>query len=304
MQGLQQFIQAEPASWVGSIPVLGTESRGDHVKSEWEFQFTTHGFRFDREYQYRAKIDEKISFGGRQPEFIEPLVRIVPNDREPFPDSDQVGSLHILLPYSPEETRDFAFYLATVVAERTSFTNGDFRIFGGLIFCKKIPETPEEESEIGDSPYAVEMKLVEELGPAKFNSDGLQAAPNHAIKLPLIAQFNEAKRIAQPILRFVGFFKIIESITHVKNETRHLKQVLLGSAELRRMYAALRTDMDFDTFVARAVDARHKCAHLKLDKGFGYTPLDSAIQREVEPLVQILEALSRESIARWGERGD
>lgn len=271
------------------------------MKSEWEFQFTTHGFRFDREYRYRAKIDEKISLGGREPEIIEPLVRIVPSDREPFPDSDQIGSLYILLPYPPQETREFALYMATIVAARTSFSHGDFRIFGGLIFNKKIPETPEEELEVRDSPYGVEMRLVEDLPPSKFNSNALQSAPSIAARLPLMAQFNEAKRISQPILRFVGFFKIIESLTHVRGESRRLKDVLSASSELRRIYATLNTSIDFDSFVKRAADARHNCAHLKLDNDFGYTPLDSAVQSEVKPLLPILEALSREAINAWGQ---
>ena len=273
------------------------------MKSEWEFQFTAHGFRFDREYKYRAKIDEKISLGGKEPEFIEPIVRIVPSDHEPFPDSDQIGSLRILLPYSPKETRDFAFYLARLIAEKTSFTHGDFRIFSGLIFCKRIPETPEEEAEVGDSPYDVEMNLVEDLPPEKFDSNALQSAPNHAARIPLIAQFNEAKRVSQPILRFIGFFKIVESLTHAKSESRRLKPVLLGSTELRRIYATLNTDIDFDTFIDRAADARHNCAHLKMDKDFGYTPLHSAVRSEVDPLLPILEALSYESIKHWGETG-
>jgi hypothetical protein len=273
------------------------------VKSEWEFQFTTHGFRFDREYRYRAKIDEKISLGGRESELIEPIIRIVPSDLEPFPDSDQIGSLYILLPYSPEETREFAFYLATIVAERTSFSHGDFRIFGGLIFNKKIPETPEEEAEIGDSPHGVEMKLVEDFLPAKFNSDALQSAPSVTATLPLISQFNEAKRISQPILRFVGFFKIIESLTHAKGESRTLKSVLSASAELRRIYGTLNTDIDFDSFVKRAADARHNCAHLKISNDFGYTPLDSGVQNEVQPLLPVLEALSRKAINDWEQAG-
>ena len=273
------------------------------MKSEWEFQFTTHGFRFDREYKYRAKIDDKISLGGREPEAIEPLIRIVPSDHEPFPDSDQIGSLYILLPYPPEETRDFAFYLATIVAERTAFSHGDFRIFGGLIFSKKIPETPEEELEIGDAPHGVEMKLVEDLPPSNFNSSALQSSPSLASRLPLIAQFNEAKRISQPILRFIGFFKVIESLTHTKNESRRLKEVLSASGELRRIYGLLNTSIDFDSFVKRAADARHNCAHLKMHNDFGYTPLDSAVQNEVMPLLPILEALAREAINGWKEAG-
>lgn len=147
------------------------------------------------------------------------------------------------------------------------------------------------------------MKLVEDLPPERFNSDALQSAPKDASKLPLIAQFNEAKRISQPIPKFIGFFKVIESLTHVKSESRRLKPVLLASTELRRIYATLITGMDFDTFVGRATDARHNCAHLKMDNEFGYTPLHTAIRSEIEPLLPILEALSHKSITHWAEGG-
>ena len=271
------------------------------MKTEWEFQFTTKGFRFDRDYKYLAKLDEKISLDGREPELIEPLIRIVPSDREPIPDTDQIGSLFILLPYSPQETKEFAFNLAGLVAERTSFTHGDFRILGGLILYKRIPENPQEKAEFGDSPFGIEMKLIEDIPLDKFESNALQGAPIDIAWLPLIAQFNEAKRISRPILRFLEFFKIIESLTHVKNESRKLKPVLSSSTKLRRIYANLNTAMDFDSFVDRAANVRHKCAHLKLDNEFGYTPLDSSVKSEVEPLLQNLEALSQEAIKHWGE---
>jgi hypothetical protein len=273
------------------------------VKSEWEFQFSTHGFRFDREYKYRMKIGDKVTLENREPELIEPLIRIVPSDHEPFPDTDQIGSMFVLLPYSPEETREFAFYCATTVAERISFTQGDFRIFGGVIFCKRMPETPEEEAEIGDSPYGVEMRLIEDLSPETFDSSALQSVPSAANRLPLIAQFNEAKRIKQPIAKFIGFFKIIESLTHATDENRRLKAVLLGSTELRRIYSSVPSRIDFESFVERASTARHNCAHLKINKDFGYTPLDSAVKLEVEPLLATLEMLASASISQWQEAG-
>ena len=80
---------------------------------------------------------------------------------------------------------------------------------------KSIPETLEEELEGRDTTYGVDMKLLEDLPPSKFDSNALQSAPLLGTRLPLMAQFNEAKRLSQPIFRFAGFFKIIESHTHV-----------------------------------------------------------------------------------------
>lgn len=271
------------------------------MKSEWEFQFTTHGFRFGREYKYRMKISDTVSLGEHGPELIEPLIRIVPSDHEPFPDSDEIGSMYVLLPYSPQETREFALYCANIIAERISFTQGDFRIFGGMILCKQIPETPEEEVEAGDSPHWAEINLIEDLSPEAFDSTALQSAPRSANRLPLIAQFNEAKRIKQPVARFISFFKIIESLTHATEEQRKLKPVLLGSTELRRIYDNLRTQIDFESFVERASTARHNCAHLKINKKFGYAPLDSAVKLEVEPLLATLEMLAFACISQWQE---
>ena len=273
------------------------------MKSEWQFQFATRGFRFDREYKYRIEFGEKVTLGDREPELIQPSIRIVPSDHEPFPDTDQIGSMHVLLPYTPRETRDFAFYCATTVAERISFTQGDFHISGALISCKQIPETPEEEAEIGDSPYKLEVRLIEDLPPDTFDAAALQSGPTTTNSLSLVAQYNEARRIKQPIARFIGFFKIIESLTHTADENRHLKAVLLDSAELRRIYGSLPARIDFESFVARACSARHNCAHLKINRNFGYTPLDSAVRLEVEPLLETLEMLASSSISRWQESG-
>ena len=157
--------------------------------------------------------------------------------------------------------------------------------------------------EVRDSPYAVEMSLAEDTPPNDFNPEALQESPNLANRLPLIAQFNEARRIQQNIAKFVRFFKIIESLTHTKSESRYLKAVLVESRELRRIYHGLNASIDFDSFIERAVSARHNCAHLKMNKEFGYTPLDSAVKNEVAPLLPILEALAYMCITGWQEAG-
>jgi hypothetical protein len=263
------------------------------VKSEWEFQFETRGFRFDREYKYKALPDVAVRFGGRPPEHVEPLIRIVPKDIEPPPYIDQVGSLHVLLPYSQSETRAFAFLIAKVVADRITFQQGDFRLVSGLIVCKRIAETAEEEAEFGEALYNVELNLIEVLPTPAFESALLAKTPNSPKHVELIAQFNETKRDKSVVRQFLGYFKILESIAHSEGTgPGSMKQVLLRNARLRQIYDSGVTGGTFEDLVSKLVDVRHRCAHLKLHSNFGYSPVDQAIGIEVAPLLPVLATLA------------
>lgn len=273
------------------------------MKSEWEFQFETRGFRFEREHKYKAVIDTPIRLGDRPPQVVEPLIRISPKEVEPPPYIDQVGSLYVLLPYSQSETKDFAFFVARTVADRISFQQGDFRIAGGLIICKRIAETSEEEAEFGDEIYFVQLNLVEVLPTPTFDSSALEQTPMTPQHFALIAQFNETKRDKSPIRQFLGYFRIIESISHASGKKGTMRQVLTQSEEFQRIFNTVAVSDTFDDLITKLVDMRHKCAHLKLQKGFGYTPIDPAIESDVKPLVSLMEIFAYESIM-GGNSGD
>ncbi len=266
------------------------------VKSEWKFRFETRDFHFEREHKYNVKPSELIQLGNRPPEEVDCLVRIVPSDKEPPPHVVQVGSLFVTLPYSEKETRDFAFHIAAMIADRITFQQGDFRIQYGMILCKRIAETTEEEQAFGESLYSIELQIEEIIPAPAFDSNGPTRTPSTPQHPALNAQYNETKRDTSPIRQFLGYFRIMESIYHAGDERASLKQVLVASEDLRGIHKLLFTDASFESTISELVEVRHRCAHLKLSKGFGYVPVDSAVEHEVKPHISALATFAYWSI--------
>ncbi len=266
------------------------------MKSEWQFQFEARGFHFERAHKYSVKPSELIQLGNRLPEEVDCLVRIVSSDDKPPPYVEQVGSLFVTLPHSPKETRDFAFHIAAMVADRITFQQGDFRIGYGMVLCKRIAETPEEEQEFGANPYSAELSIEEIIPLPAFDSKGLTRAPSAPQHEALIAQYTGTKRDTSPIRQFLGYFRILESIYHVDKKRTPLKQVLVASEDLRGIHQLLFADASFESTISELVEVRHKCAHLKLSKGFGYVPVDPAVEHEVKPHISALATFAYYSI--------
>lgn len=215
---------------------------------------------------------------------------------KPPPYVEQVGSLFILLPHSYGDTKAFAFHVARMVADRITFQQGDFRILSGLIACKRIAETPEEEAEFGENLYNIEAHLVEVVAAPTFDSSQITKTPSSPQHLALSSQFNETKRDKSSIRQFLGYFRILESVCHTSDDKIPLKQRLLASAALRGIHDRLVNHGDYETLIAEFVEIRHKCAHLRLEKGFGYAPADPAVERNVKPHLPLLEAMAHCSI--------
>lgn len=262
------------------------------MKSEWEFKFETRDFRFEREHKYIATVNEPVTLGDRSIEKLEFLVRIAPSDTKPEPGVDQVGSLFITLPGSQSETKAFAYQLAANLTDRITFQSGDFRTQYGYVTCKRIPENKQEEEEFGDKLYSIEFVLTEVLAPEPFDSVAFVQPPTQSVHLGLVSQYNETKRDSSPIRQFLGFFRILESLYHSQDEKKTLKQALGSSSELKQVYTLLVDNENFDAFIENIVDIRHRCAHLKLQKGFGYVPADPAIGVEVQPYLPLLNEMT------------
>jgi hypothetical protein len=268
------------------------------MKSEWEFRFETRDFHFEKEHKFLGSTKEQVALGARPPEAIEFQVRIVPSNDKPPPFVDQVGSLFITMPCSQEDTKSFAHYVAAMMADRITFQSGDFRIHYGLVFCKRIAETPDEEQEFGDKLYSAEVHLEEVIPTMPFDSIAFAQLPSASIHPGLISQFNDTKRDNSPIRQFLGYFRILESAYHLEPKKQTLKQALCGSAELRAIYASLVEGGDLDALANALVDIRHRCAHLRLGTGFGYVPTDPAIEGEVRPHVPLLAAMAYRCIVQ------
>lgn len=267
------------------------------MKSEWLFPIEVRGFRFEREHKYSVNPEQPVSLGNQPPKLIECLVRITPNEAEPAPNVDQLATMYVLLPGAMEDTRVFAYQIALMVAERISFKQGDLKIKGGFLSCERIPETPEEEEEIGEDRFCVEMKMMEMLPTPVFDSSLLTQTPLMPKNHELISQFNDTMRDNSPIRQFLGFFKILESIYHVKEKKKlTLKQVLLSSPDLEQIYNDIDIDDSYETLIVKLVEIRHRCAHLKLTSGFGYSPIDPDVKEIVKPLIPIVSQMAFRSI--------
>jgi hypothetical protein len=77
------------------------------------------------------------------------------------------------------------------------------------------------------------------------------------------------------------------------------KDALLGNTKFYDLFTkVLRHDSperyldEFRKFVGQIVDGRHRCAHMKLEKDFGYWASDPRIKTEIEPHLQVLEVLT------------
>jgi hypothetical protein len=274
------------------------------LKSEWEFVFHTRGFRFEREHKFKALPSIPIKLGERDPENIEPFVRIVPGEDDVPPGVEQTGKVYVLLPGSRVDTRDFALHVARLVADRITFDQGDFRIQYGLLSCKRIAETAEEEAEFGDKLWSTEVHLEEVIPASTFDSTTLVKTPQNPRHVALISQFNDATRDERPISQFLGFLKILESVFHAESKKVSLREALTQDSNFRKLFEHVVKGGNIEEAVSKLVAVRHKCAHLKLQTGFGYVPIDPAVETEVKPLISLVATLAHFAITGWAANTD
>ncbi|OWV29964.1 methylamine utilization protein MauJ [Halomonas campaniensis] len=261
------------------------------MKTEWQFSFEAVDFHFGKEHKYKGASEQPVDFGNGTIERLEFEARIEPgNDRNCPPGVEQVGTLYITLGYGVEEAKPMAHWIAQYMTQQISFQSGRFKINYGLVTCKRIAETEEEEKEFGDKLYSVELHLEEVIPTPAFDSEQFQENALKPIDMRLLAQFNDAAADESPIKRFLGFFRILESLFS-GSKKEPLKAAFKKSEKLRRNFEKLFPDGKFEAFVDEVVDVRHRCAHLKLDKSFGYAPIDPKIDEEVRPYLGALEAL-------------
>lgn len=265
------------------------------MKTEWQFPFDVSGFRFDTERRFggvaRRNASSVKDLGDLQFE-----VRISPDSSEPSPGYDQSGFIFIVLPMVGEEANAAAHQLAHMLAEKLSFQGGHFKIHGGFVMSKRIPETSDEEAEVGDTPYSLIMHAVEVIDPPVFDVKAFAATSAHPTDLRLLAQYNEACREKSVIGRFLGLFRIVENRVLSESPKLRLKDAIRASTKLRAEFLESVKGVEFDTFVNSIVETRHECAHLKLEENFGYFPSDPRLESEVRPLLSQLQILARSCV--------
>jgi hypothetical protein len=276
------------------------------MKTEWHFYFETQDFIFEKEHKYNGIMtysDLNKDVYGKGSEAISFHMTLIPDKDCMNPAAEQTGSLFITLPLQVEAAAQIVKDLAFRIAQRISFESGEFNIIWGMVTCKSIPETPKEEKEIGDKIYSMELHIEEVIGPRAFDTRGFGENSRTSLDIRLVSQYNASKKSQNPIDKFIGFFRILESQVPAKNKKQSLRKQLQGNERLFKIYAktfkfeSIENARDsFNKFIAATVCARHRCAHLKPNENFGYVPIDPRIKEEVEPLLSPLQALTRELI--------
>lgn len=278
------------------------------MKSQWDFFFECKNFRFDRVYKYEGKIgsEQATAFGLPSANCVF-LITIEPDSESKFPGADQTGKLKVLIPGNTEQTKDLAYWIAINSSEHISFFHGELKIHGGLVTAELIPETPEEEEQLGENRFFAEARLVEVQPAPEFDGSSFQQITGDPIISGALRQYNAALKAENPIDQFLGLFRILESFYGPQLEKQTLAVALKSSAELRDIAqkhltfsdgATTRqlTEDDYFDLVDKLVQTRHECAHLRAQKGFGIHHGDPKVRKEVMPLIKPLSRLAFETI--------
>lgn len=268
------------------------------MKTEWQFIFETKNFIFEKNLKFKghaSKSDENTN--------IEYNGQIVPDENKFIPAAMQTGKLFITLPLRFNEAKELAYYLASNISQKITFEFGEFKIHGGMIACKNIPETQEEEIEVGDTPYNVEAIFEKAVEPNIFKTSAFEKIYSLPLDIDLVAQHNMANKATNSIDKFMGYFKILESQFPPVYRRQTLREAFIGSNILNDIFINtfdFKNNEDplqkFDEFISSIVRTRHRCSHLKKYSNFGYLPEDPKIKTEVGPFLQPLEILTHETI--------
>ena len=270
------------------------------MKTEWTFYFDTKDFSFDKVYDFTGTLDKNDA----SKTIIHYKGRIVPEENNSKNRmSTQSGKLFINLPMSYDDAKPIAYYLAQHISQKISFEFGEFNLRGGLIFCQNIPETPEEQKEVGDAPHCVDFSLIEARSPITFDPSCFDRISKLPLDNDLLSQHIAARQSPNPIDKFLGFFKILESQFSPDSKKTTLRESLSQSDILFDIFSMVFVTQKgkqshelFCNFVDSIVHARHRCAHLKKKSKFGYSPIDPSIRTKVEQYIKPLEIITYESI--------
>jgi hypothetical protein len=238
---------------------------------------------------------------------------IEPDEKPRFDWMQQTGTLKITIPGDMDKTRTLAFCLARHAADSITFSAGELKLLGGLITGEYVPDTPDEESMLGNNRFFGEAHLVEHTPPPTFDGSSILDVSSNSATRIFVIQYNAAIKAKNPIDKFLGLFKIIEDFYGPKVKGKYLRDALKESDELLAIATAHLsyrskepsrpiTKEDFDKFLDKLVDTRHNCAHLKTSVGFGISHGDPRVGSEVEPLNEPLSTLAYEAIRKRSDK--
>lgn len=282
------------------------------MKTEFQFEFVSGRAIIKEAVSIRFGASGVIGINRGEEILSEPVsnlpieVRLVPEESEKHGHTD--GRLLITIPGGFEEHRAFASSLAGDIAEHLAFFYEGFHILGGFVMARFVPETDGEAARIGDKPYTGEIRLVEVDSPLPFDREDLRLFPYSLEISRTIRQFNSACSAKSIVDRFLGMFKVLETLfvdrkQNVRKALRNsseLISVLRGSHRTSLNGERFREPTDVETveFIDTVVATRHACAHLQERNAFGFAPHDSEVYKEVEPLYEIIRGAARGAIDR------
>jgi hypothetical protein len=270
------------------------------MKAEWIFQFEC-AMKLETEYLYEVTLSPPVAVESGSISVKKALARIVPKISAARAGEGSLGELYIELPGDVEQTKPLAIQLSRSISEQITFSQGRFTIHYALMCCRRIPETEDEEFIVGDRPFWVNVSLQAVPEPPVFDPRIFSGSTMTPETLPLIAQFNDTRQDKSPIRQYLGYFRIIESVHHSPYPNISLESALSQADDLHRVYSFFDKDETYDNMVKRIVKVRNKCAHLKLPRGFGYTPLDPAVETEVRPLLELVAGMARSCLPTHDE---
>jgi hypothetical protein len=275
------------------------------MKTIWFFYFNTEGVVFKLNYKFRGTIKKSdlfSAFVGESDE-VQYEFTIEPDFGDQGGRLEQRGKLNITISDNYEGGKLYIKNLAAFLAQQISFNYGHFSLQGGMLACKRIPETPEEEAFIGDAPYAVEMCFEEVLPQPEFDPAHFAEQSKKPINIGLVTQFNSAKAAKNPVDQFLGYSKIIEAVFMTRKSG--LESALKSNPDFFALFCMVfyfespaTARLEFENFVAKMVNGRHNCAHLKPMNYFGYLPNDSRLGSDIIPLLPMLEQLAFHAVSR------
>jgi hypothetical protein len=280
------------------------------MKSEWEFRFRAEGPLLAKDYQFRGVLElERRPLEEAIAHKFDTAVRIIPNRKEHKP-SVTTGKIFITVPGDPEkpETEHLVHAILTRIVEKMEFPDARVRADGGFVFGTIIPETPEEAANIGDQRHFVRLRLVEvDRNPPVFNPDQLTAYADPTY-LALLTQFNAARRGTDDVVRFLGYFKVIERA--YANRGGNLLKALQASDDLYKNACGVITQKhsaggvlnrpDFNSLLVDLIRRRDQCAHLRGKTG--YLPNDPRIGTEVAHYLHLVASLAQRAVEEHRNR--
>lgn len=236
-------------------------------------------------------------------------VRVVPKGAGGDGIRNSQDWLELHLAGRPERYQPFIQQFASEVAEKLAFFYPGLHIEGGFSEAERIPENENEVAEVGEERHLVSISIREVDPNIPFSRDHLSLVPHMAGLERIIRQFNSARQATSAIDQYIGMYKIIETLFYhgrghailVLKESSELRDILRNAYTVRQSDDEPWTSPDdesIDSMIVDIVKMRDQCAHLREHNAFGYAPGDTAVFREVEPMVGIISSAAREAIRR------